>query len=375
MCTTAASNVLDASESRQASGGEPGKAEAFANRMVDMLNSAATVLMASVGHRTGLFDVMSKLPAPATSEDVAAAAGLSERYVREWLGAMVVGGVVEYEARTRTYRLPPEHAAALTRSASPGNLAVSAQWIPLLGGVEDEVVAAFEHGRGVPYAAYTDFHRVMAEESAQTVVAGLHEHILPLVPGLAARLERGIDVLDIACGSGWAMIELAIAYPSSRFSGYDVSDQAIRAARAEARRRGAGNVRFEVRDVAEPFERGAFDLITAFDAIHDQAKPAAVLTNIRSALRPGGTYLMQDILASSHVHQNVGHPLGPFIYAVSCMHCMSVSLANGGPGLGAAWGKEKALEMLAEAGFGEVQVRTLPHDPINYYYIVEGGEE
>jgi ubiquinone/menaquinone biosynthesis C-methylase UbiE len=253
-------------------------------------------------------------------------------------------------------------------------VAVSAQWIALLGGVEDDVVAAFDHGRGVPYAAYTDFHRVMAEESAQTVVAGLHEHIVPLAGGLAERLDRGIDVLDIACGSGWAMIELAAAYPNSRFNGYDVSDDAIRAARAEARRRGAGNVRFEVRDVAEPFEHDAYDMITAFDAIHDQAKPDRVLANIRAALRPGGTYLMQDILASSHVHQNVGHPLGPFIYAVSCMHCMSVSLANGGPGLGAAWGKEKALEMLAAAGFEDVQVRTLPHDPMNYYYIGEKHE-
>jgi ubiquinone/menaquinone biosynthesis C-methylase UbiE len=374
MCTTVAPIVADAIETRQATGGEPGQAEAFANRMVEMLHGASTVLMTSVGHRTGLFDVMSALPGPATSDDIAIAAQLSERYVREWLGAMVVGGIVEYEARTRTYRLPPAHAACLTRAASPGNLAVSAQWIPLLGGVEDEVVRAFEHGRGVPYSAYTDFHRVMAEESAQTVVAALHEHILPLVPGLTDRLSDGIDVLDIACGSGRAMIELAGAFPNSRFSGYDVSDDAIGAARAEARRRGVTNVRFEVRDVAEAFEHRAFDLVTAFDAIHDQAKPDRVLANIRAALRPGGTYLMQDILASTHVHQNVGHPLGPFIYAVSVMHCMSVSLANGGPGLGAAWGKEKALEMLEDAGFDDVIVRTLPHDPLNYYYIVGGGE-
>jgi 2-polyprenyl-3-methyl-5-hydroxy-6-metoxy-1,4-benzoquinol methylase len=211
----------------------------------------------------------------------------------------------------------------------------------------------------------------MAEESGQTVVAGLFEHILPLVGELTQKLEDGINVLDIACGSGLALIALAAAYPASQFTGYDLSEQAIMAARAEARRRGLGNVRFDVQDVAEGFEQCAYDLVTAFDAIHDQAKPAQVLRNIRAALRPDGIFLMQDILASSHLHHNLDHPVSTFIYTVSCMHCMSVSLANGGPGLGAAWGKETALRMLGEAGFKEVRVERLPHDVINYYYVAK----
>ena len=346
------------------------RSDAFGQKMGGMINTAALALMTSVGHRTGLFDTMAYIGAYATTHQIAAAGGLSERYVREWLGAMVTGGIVDHDPVTHTYRLPLEHANWLTRTAVPSNMAASSQWIALLGGVEDEVVAAFRHGRGVPYSSYKRFHEVMAEESGQSVVAALFDHILPLVPDLRARLERGIDVLDIGCGAGRAMIELAHAFPASRFTGLDFSDHAIVTARLTADERGVDNVTFAARDVAQLDDcHGRYDLVTAFDAIHDQAKPAEVLRHIAAALRPGGIFLMQDILASSHVHKNCDHPLGTFVYTVSCMHCMSVSLANGGPGLGAAWGKEKALEMLAAAGFEHVRVETLPHDPMNYYYI------
>jgi 2-polyprenyl-3-methyl-5-hydroxy-6-metoxy-1,4-benzoquinol methylase len=340
----------------------------FAERLAGVFNDAALALMISVGHRTRLFDVMSSLP-PATSPEIAKAAGLSERYVREWLGAMVTGGVVDFDPEAATYALPAEHAAWLTRAARPANLAVTAQFIAVLGAAEDRVVEAFRHGRGVPYSAYPRFHEVMAEESDQTAVAALEEHILPLVPDLIERLRAGIDVLDVGCGSGRAIIRLAELFPASRFAGHDFSDEAVGAARAEAARRRLANVRFEARDAAAPFGVAAFDAVFAFDAIHDQARPDAVLRNVARALRPGGVFLMQDIAASSHLHQNVGHPLAPFIYTISCMHCMSVSLAGNGAGLGAAWGRELAQRMLRDAGFGDVRVQSLPHDPLNDYYV------
>jgi ubiquinone/menaquinone biosynthesis C-methylase UbiE len=348
------------------------RAASFGETMGAVINHAGLALMTSIGHRTGLFDVLSRLPA-STSERIAAEAGLSERYVREWLGSMVTGGVVDYDPQEKTYLLPQEHAAWLTREASPNNLAAGMQFFAVLGRVEDEVVEAFRHGRGVPYEAYHRFHEVMAEESAQTVVAALSEHILPLVPGLAGRLASGIDVLDVGCGSGRAMNELASLFPKSRFTGFDFAEQAVAAARDEAGRRGLANVRFEAQDAATMTATGDYDLITAFDAIHDQARPDVVLRNINRALRRSGTFLMQDISGSSHVHEDVAHPLGPFLYTISCMHCMSVSLAAGGPGLGAMWGKELALKMLAEAGFGHVAVETLPHDPMNFFYIAEAG--
>lgn len=346
------------------------KAEAFAERMLGSLNEASVVLMTSVGHRTGLFDAMAGLPA-SDSHEIAAAAQLNERYVREWLGAMVTGEIVEYDPAAGTYRLPAEHAAWLTRAASPNNVAVTAQWIPLLASVEDEIVDRFRAGGGVPYSAYPRFHEVMAEESAQTVVAALTGSILPLVPGLIGRLETGIRVLDAGCGSGKALMLMARTYPNSRFTGYDLSEEAIARARAEAAEGGLENVGFEVRDLAELGEEDRYDLITTFDVIHDQAKPDRVLAGIARALRQDGVYLMQDIAGSSHVHKNVDHPLGPFGYTISTMHCMTVSLAQGGAGLGTMWGEEKAQEMLREAGFADVQVKQLPHDFVNSYYVAK----
>ncbi len=347
---------------------DPRKADAFAERVLAVLNHGALSLMLSIGHRAGLFDAMRRLDF-ASSAAIADEAGLQERYVREWLGAMVTGGIVEYDPEDGRYRLPPEHAAVLTREARPNNLAATAQWIPLLARVEDEVLDCFERGGGVPYAAYDRFHQVMAEDSDQTVVSALLDAILPLVPGLREALERGIDVLDVGCGSGRVVHALAGHFPRSRFTGYELSADAVAAARADAADLGLRNVHFEVRDVADLAVREAFDLITAFDAIHDQARPDAVLGVIAGALRPGGVFLMQDVRGSSRVEEDAKLPMAPFLYTVSCLHCMTVSLAAGGAGLGAMWGVEAARRMLDEAGFAEVEVHTLPHDLLNQYYV------
>lgn len=345
------------------------KAEVFAQKMVGVLNSAGLALMVSIGHRTGLFEVMSKMP-PSSSAEIARSATLNERYVREWLGAVVTGGIVEFDPVTQAYRLPQEHGAFLTPAASPNNLAVTAQFISVLGAVEDRVVDCFRHGGGVPYSAYARFHEVMAEESDQTTGEALLDAILPLVPALEEKMRAGISVLDVGCGSGRAINLMARAYPSSRFTGYDFSAEAIDNAKKEAAAKQIDNAHFQVKDVANLEQHDTYDLITAFDAIHDQARPAEVLQGIAKALKPNGVFLMQDIAGSSFVQKNLAHPLGPFCYTISCMHCMTVSLAQGGDGLGAMWGEEKARAMLRDAGFKHVQVTCLPHDILNIYYVV-----
>lgn len=344
------------------------QSEAFAGRMLEILNGGALALMFSLGHRAGLFDAMAPL-APATSDQIAAAAGLNERYVREWLAALVTGGIVAHDPDARTYRLPAEHAAWLTRAATPNNLAVTCQLIAQMGAVEDGILRAFRHGGGLHYHDYPRFHEVMAEDSGQTVVAVLLDSILPLVPGLRRQLELGIDVLDLGCGQGRALLTLAEAFPDSRFTGYDVSVDATADAAAEAQRRGLTNTRFSALDAAQLDEPARYSLICTFDAIHDQADPARVLRNIRRALRRDGVYLMQDIRGSSLLHRNLEHPAAPLLYTISTMHCTSVSLAAGGVGLGTMWGEELALSMLADAGFAPVEIRQLPHDPLNNYYI------
>lgn len=345
------------------------RSEAFAGRMVGMLNEAALSMLISIGHRTGLFDSMANLPA-STTEEIAASTGLEERYVREWLGGMVTGNIIDYDAQTKRYTLPQEHARWLTRRFSPENIAVTHQWTSVLGYVETDVVDKFHNGGGVHYGCFHRFHEVMAAESAQTVVSALNDHILPLATGLRDQLQDGIEVLDIGCGSGKAVCALAKSFPNSQFTGYDLCDDAIAAARAEAEHQGLTNIRFEARDITQLNEPERYDLVTAFDVVHDQKYPAEVLRQVRSAVKPGGTFLMQDIRASSHVEKNVEHPIGPFLYTISTMHCMTVSLAQEGDGLGAVWGEELAVKMLGEAGFTDVRVETLDHDIINNYYIM-----
>jgi 2-polyprenyl-3-methyl-5-hydroxy-6-metoxy-1,4-benzoquinol methylase len=155
--------------------------------------------------------------------------------------------------------------------------------------------------------------------------------------------------------------------------GYDFSGESLPRTRPTPKNHDTTNVRFEVKDVATLDEEARYDLITTFDAVHDQADPAAVLRGIAAALRDDGVYLMQDIAGSSHLHNNLDHPLGPFMYTVSTMHCMTVSIAQGGEGLGAMWGEEKAKEMLKEAGFGGVEVERLPHDIANSYFVARKG--
>jgi SAM-dependent methyltransferase len=344
------------------------RSEAFAGRLAGALNDAGLVLMLSIGHRTGLFDALSGV-GPATSDELAEAAGQNERYVREWLGAMTVGRVVELDPESGRYTLPAEHAAWLTRG-SEANLAVTSQFVPILASVEDDVVRSFAEGGGVPYDRYGRFHEVMAEDSAQTVAAALTDHILPLVPGLVERLESGIRVADLGCGRGRALLELARRYPASTFVGIDLSEEAIGWAREQAA--GLGNIRFEARDLSTfdaDAEPGAFDLVTTFDAVHDQASPGALLRGIRRSLADDGVYLMQDIDGHSHHHLDVDLPLGTFMYAISCMHCMTVSLAQGGDGLGAMWGMEKAEELLRDAGFTAFETHRLAHDPANMYVV------
>jgi 2-polyprenyl-3-methyl-5-hydroxy-6-metoxy-1,4-benzoquinol methylase len=347
---------------------EPARAQAFLGRMVGILNDAGLALMCSIGHQTGLFDTMASLP-PSTSEQIAAAASLNERYVREWLGAMVTGRIVNYDPKDATYVLPPEHAVALTRAAGPTNLAGVAQFIPLVGNVEPQVVECFHHGGGVPYSEYPRFQEVMAEASAGTLDALLVSETLPLVPGLTERLRAGIDVMDVGCGRGHAINLMARAFPASCFTGLDFSAEALEQARVEATALDLTNARFAVQDVATLDASAQFDFVTAFDCIHDLAQPRRTLKAIAAALRPGGVFLMVDVQASSPVEENIEHPMGPMLYTISCLHCMTVSLSQGGEGLGSVWGEQQATQLLHDAGFAHVEIKHLPADMHNTYYI------
>lgn len=344
------------------------RAKAFMSTMVGTLNSGSLALMMSIGHRTGLFDQMAGM-GPVTSNELATAASLNERYVREWLAAMASGGIVDYEPDAATFELPVEHERLVTRAGGPLNLTSKMQTIAMLASVEDDVVESFRTGEGIPYSRYPGFQAWMAEESAARFDAALLDVIIPLVPGAVEALTEGAAVADIGCGSGHAILMLAEAFPNSSFVGIDFSNDGLEAARLKAGAIGADNVEFIGIDAAALDISERFDFVTSFDAIHDQGHPEAVLANIYHALVPGGTYLCVEPKAHSALADNMSEPVAAYQYTISTMHCMSVSIADGGEGLGTAWGLEAMTAALQTAGFIDLETVEVKPDRTNSYVI------
>jgi SAM-dependent methyltransferase len=329
----------------------------FARRLFGHYTSGMLTLMVDIGHRTGLFEAAAK--GRATSRELADRAGLDERYVREWLGAMVTGGIVDYDPGSGTFVLPAEHAVCLTGTSSR-NLAANSQLLAMLAKRLPAVTDCFKGGGGVPYSEFRPDFTDYMDASWRLLYDGLLiKGFLPVVKDLPERLTAGIRVADLGCGTGHAINLMAREYPRSDFVGYDIAADAIERARAEARGMGLANARFEVADVTR-LPEGNFDLITSFDSIHDQRDPAAVLRSAATSLAPGGVYLAIEPRASSQLEENVQNPFAPWMYGVSVLHCMTVSLAVGGTGLGTVWGEQMARQMLTDAGFGSVEAVPAP---------------
>jgi SAM-dependent methyltransferase len=346
------------------------RVQEFARKLFGHYTSGLLTLMVDIGHKTGLFEALAR--GPATSRELAERAGLDERYVREWLGAVATGGVVDYDPASGQFTLPPEHAVCLTGTSSR-NLAANSQVLAMLAQRLERVARCFRAGGGVSYAEFYPDFTAYQDVSWRLLYDGLLiKGFLPVAKGLPERLRAGIRVADIGCGTGHAINVMAREYPASTFVGYDIGRDAIARAQGEAREYGLGNARFEVLDVTWLPAEPKFELITSFDAIHDQRDPATTLRRIAEALAPTGIYLMLEPRAATRLEENVGNPFAPFLYGISVLHCMTVSLAEGGTGLGTAWGEEKARQMLADAGFATVEVFEAP-GPQNSIYICHRG--
>ncbi|MHB8577981.1 MAG: class I SAM-dependent methyltransferase [Dehalococcoidia bacterium] len=343
------------------------KVRGFAGRLTDLYAGGMLSLMINIGDECGLFAAMAV--GPATSAGIAERAGLDERYVREWLGAMTSAGFVTYDSTDRLYTLPPEHAMCLT-GETIYNLAPRSSGLAYLPKVLPGIKEAFHSGGGVPYAAFRpEFTEMQDTGNRVRYRELLVKRYLTLAPGLVERLVAGMRVADIGCGTGLCVNLMAKAFPASMFFGYDISDEAIARAQREANASGTSNATFEVRDVRQIPSAPPFDLITAFDAIHDQVDPAGVLRRVHDALAPGGVFFMVDIKLSSNLDDNAGNTWAAYLYSVSVMHCMTVSLAEGGAGLGTMWGHQVARRMLAEAGFKDIELLDVPGDPANGIYL------
>lgn len=350
----------------------------FSERMTQILNAGALNLAMGIGYRTGLFDIMDQMSSPAGLPVIAEKSGLSERYIREWMGVMVSGGIIEISKDTAgndLFHLPKEHGDLLTRRAGSNNLGVYTQEIPLLTLCAAEgVVNGFSTGNGISYDHYPRFQEFMTELANAKHREVLVDIFLPSVENgkLTKLLSQGIEVCDLGCGEGVAPILMAEAFPNSRFTGVDISDEILNTGRKNARAKGLTNIEFIKQDAAtikdEPGMANSFDYITAFDAIHDQSRPLDALKSVHALLKPGGIFSMVDIAAQSSIQGNMDHPMGPFLYTVSLMHCMPVGLVDNGKGLGMMWGEERAVEMLSQAGFTSVEVLEIPQDSFNLHY-------
>jgi ubiquinone/menaquinone biosynthesis C-methylase UbiE len=337
------------------------KIKNFSKQVSSDIGAAMFGALSYIGDRLGIFSALAEAGA-VTSEKLAERTGLSERYLREWLGAMASAGYVNYDAAAKTYTMPAEHAMVLARDESPFFAGGFMEMIVPQMSIAPKVLESFKSGRGVPQSEYPpETWEAMERASASMYRHQLVRKWLPTMPQVVAKLSEGGSSLDVGCGSGRAAIAIANAFPNADVHGFDAHPGSLERARANARAAGLGDrIKFDVVDCTR-LPAARFDFISTFDVVHDSVDPDALLKSIRGALKPDGTYLMVEVNVSSRLEDNI-NPMGRMMYSMSTLYCMTVSLAHGGAGIGACMGEAKARELVAAAGFRHF--RRLPIDDL-----------
>ncbi len=349
---------------------DPKKVEELADKAIGYLAGAGVSALVYIGDQLGLYRALSK-SGPSTSAELAAKAGLHERWVREWLHGQASAGLVRYAGDGR-FELTSEQAAVLADEDNPAFAAGGfALVLPLLQRWKT-LFESFRTGRGVPYNELGADHAVGESRfSSPWMRANLVPVILPGLDGVTAKLAEGAKIADVGCGSGKALLEMAKAYELSDFHGYDSSELAIDFAEAHLARSALANVTFH-RAAAKALPRDAsFDFILTWDCLHDMTNPAGAMRAIRAAIRPDGTWLIVDVNGRSSPEENHAHPLGGLLYSFSVLDCLACGTCEeGGAGLGTLGLPEPvARKMTAEAGFTRFTVRDFGN-PLNSFYEV-----
>jgi ubiquinone/menaquinone biosynthesis C-methylase UbiE len=344
---------------------DPAKVEAFAGQLMPILGGSLISYLIDIGHRTGLFAAAAQ--GPGTSDEIADRAGLQERYVREWLSAMAVSRIVEFDPSDMTFVLPPEHAVLLVGPTGMAPIAgmntVMAKYIP-------ELARVFREGGGIPYADYCpEFSEGMDAVGRGAFDQFLVDAYLPVAGGLVERLTAGARVADVACGSGHALVLMAQAFPESTFTGYDLDEGALIRARKEAADAGLTNVTFELADINDLSIEQPFDVVFMFDALHDQVDPERVLAQVQRCLARDGVFFLREPHVADSLEANLDNPMAPVVYSISTLHCLTVSLAHGGAGIGTAFGEQHARRLLTDAGFEDPSVHPAPGQPFDAVYV------
>lgn len=327
-------------------------------KLVTDAGAAATAPLVLLGDRLGLYKALAESD-PMTSDELAAATGTHERYVREWLAAQAAAGYVTYDPEGDRYGLTPEQGLALADEDSP--VFFVGAFETLLSTVLDraKIEQAFRTGKGVGWHEHDQMLFCGCERFFRSgYLAHLVADWLPALDGVVERLEAGATVADVGCGHGASTIIMAEAFPNSTFVGFDYHDGSIEHARTAAEKAGvADRVRFEVAS-AQDFPGRDFDLVTVFDALHDMGDPVGAARHIRQALAPNGSWMIVEPLAGDRLEDNLS-PVGRLYYAASTMICTPASLAQDvGLGLGAQAGEQRLRKVLTEAGFSDVRRAT-----------------
>ncbi len=338
----------------------------FAGQILTDIATTMQGALSYIGDRLGIFKAMAET-GPVTVEELASKTGLSARYLREWLGAMTAARYVEYEAASKRYLLPPEHAAVLADENNPFFLCGFIQEsVPMIS-MAPKVAEAYRTGKGVPQTDYpTELFEAMERTSAGIYRHQLIRRWLPAMPDVQGKLAAGGAALDVGCGSGRAAIAIAQAFPKARVSGFDGHQGSIERARANAKVAGvADRIKFEIVDCTR-LPAHEFDFISTFDVVHDAVDPVGLMKSIRNALTADGIYLMVEMNVSPNVEENI-NPLGKLMYSASTLYCLTTSLAHGGAGIGALMGEPKARELAATSGFSSFR-RVPVQDPFSVLY-------
>ncbi len=342
----------------------------FAQRVFSDMAGTMSAALAYVGVETGLFRAMAG-QGPMSLDAVVDSTGLQRRYVEEWLAGMVAAGYLDYDPEAVTYALSDEHAFLLASDDTDHFVGGLFYAGPAFLSTAPQVVRAFREGGGVPFQ---DFSRECLI-AVDLMNRGNYEHRLAdywlaELPQVVAALRDGGNALDVGCGVGHVSLNLAKAFPQGRFVGVDLHGESVARAREHASSAGFDE---RVRFVDGSLDRlGAderFDLITCCDCVHDFAAPEETLRSVGERLAPDGTLFVVEPKAADKLEDN-RNPISAMFYGFSVFHCMTQSLANGGPGLGTCMGPARTEQLLRSSGFS--RFRQLPiRSQVNLFYAAQ----
>jgi SAM-dependent methyltransferase len=331
------------------------KLKAFMGKMLGDLGAAISVPMVRTGIRLNLYKALDGA-GPLTSAEFAEKAGISERYGREWLAQNAASGYLTYEAASRRFELPPEHAFAFAREDSPYFLGGGFDAVSALYQTQPLVEKAFVSGSAIDWGDHAGcLFCAIGAMLRPRYAANIVQNWLPALDGVLDKLQRGAKVADVGCGTGQSTLIMARAFPNSSFVGYDFHEPSIRHAEAQARLPGGpGNARFEVAS-AKDFPARDLDLVTFFDVLHDLGDPVGAAAHVRRSLKPDGAFMLMEPLAGDATEENLG-PVGRVAYAFSTMACVPVSLSQEvGAALGAQAGQKRLTEVIEAGGYSKVR--------------------